>query len=54
MAPFFMDVWLEMADKNQENAVSMAKKTLFFIPSNDDVIESARHQNAASKADSAS
>ena len=50
MAPFFMDVWMEMQDKAHESVVSMEKKTLFFIPSNDDIIASARPAKADSAA----
>ena len=40
MAPFFLDVWMEMA--SQETAtVKSEKKTLFFIPANDDITQPA-------------
>lgn len=42
MAPFFLDVWMEMASQNQETAVvTSEKKTLFFMAANDDIINSA-------------
>lgn len=42
MAPFFLDVWMEAATQNQETvAVRTEKKTLFFIPANDDVLVSS-------------
>jgi hypothetical protein len=42
MAPFFLDVWMEAATQNQQAAMVKAeKKTLFFIPSNDDIRTSA-------------
>lgn len=40
MAPFFLDVWMEMASKETAKVVS-EKKTLFFFPVNDDVMKSA-------------
>lgn len=37
MPPFFLDVWMEIAE-NQHGAPKMVdKKTLFFFPVNDDV-----------------
>lgn len=42
MAPFFLDVWMEMASQGPEAAVvKTEKKTLFFIPSNDDQLNAA-------------
>jgi hypothetical protein len=40
MAPFFLDVWMEAATRSQETAVKAEKKTLFFIPANDDILAS--------------
>jgi hypothetical protein len=48
MAPFFLDVWLETASENQPRAsVKSEKKTLFFIPSNDDIAGKADWKNTA-------
>lgn len=46
MAPFFLDVWMEAAAQNQETvAVTAEKKTLFFIPANDDILASSPKKN---------
>lgn len=51
MAPFFLDVWMEAATQSQETvAVTAEKKTLFFIPANDDILASSSQkpgQNAS-------
>ncbi len=48
MAPFFMDVWMETASENQARAtVKSEKKTLFFIPSNDDILGKTDWQKTA-------
>lgn len=54
MAPFFLDVWMEAATQDQETAatVKSEKKTLFFIPANDDILVSApqKSEQTASEA----
>ena len=53
MAPFFLDVWMEAATQNQEAvAVTAEKKTLFFIPANDDILASSprKSEQTASEA----
>jgi hypothetical protein len=46
MAPFFLDVWMEAAQLDEEKLPKAEKKTLFFIPTNDNILASAGEKTA--------